>query len=100
MTNSLDVGNALASIAEVNPAITVEVTGGTLEMRSLAFVGMVAEHAFEQFFVNRVFLGVRGVSVRHGMTNPLLDEIPIKRMMIQAAREVVVLADHSKLSRP
>jgi DeoR family fructose operon transcriptional repressor len=97
ITNSLAVVNELLLFA--NGGITVMLTGGTLRARSLSFVGLLAEQTLTQLFVDKTFLGVRGISEEHGLTNPALEEIPIKRHMIKAAKHVVVLADHTKFER-
>ena len=40
-----------------------------------------------------------GISEESGLTNPSLDQIPLKRQMLKAAKEAIVLADHSKFER-
>ncbi|MDQ2827526.1 MAG: DeoR/GlpR family DNA-binding transcription regulator [Chloroflexota bacterium] len=99
ITNSLDIQDALAPIIEANPTIKGVSTGGMLYPRSRAFIGMTAEQALEHYFVDTTFLCVRGISLEHGLTVPLLEEIPLKRQMIKSARQVVVLADHTKFGR-
>ncbi|MCS6826615.1 MAG: DeoR/GlpR family DNA-binding transcription regulator [Caldilinea sp.] len=97
ITNSIDITNALLPIVESNSSLCVVTTGGILHGWSRSFLGMTAEQALRQFFVDKTFLGVRGVSLQHGFTVPILEEVPIKRQMIAAARETIVLADHTKL---
>lgn len=96
ITNSLDITTALLVLAERNPGLTVMCSGGTLFLRTHSFTGTIAEQALAQFFVDKAFIGVRGVSIQHGITSPFLEEIAVKRQMIKAAREVFVLADHTK----
>ena len=45
---------------------------------------------------NKVFLGVRGIDIDHGLTNAYLPETEIDRLMLRAGREAIVVADHSK----
>lgn len=99
MTNSLDITTALLAQAEGNPGLTVMCSGGTLFLRTHSFTGTTAEQALAQFFVDKAFIGVRGLSVQHGITSPFLEEIAVKRQMIKAAREVFVLADHTKFNQ-
>ena len=99
ITNSLDIEYALVPIIETNPAIKVVSTGGMLYPRSRAFIGMTAEQALGHYFVDRTFLCVRGISLKHGLTVPVLEEIPVKQQMIKSARQVVVLADHTKFGQ-
>jgi len=80
-----------------NAGIRVVATGGTFRVQSRSFVGMLTEHALAQHFVEKAFLGVRGVSVEHGLTSPATEDIPVKRQIIKAAKQTIVLADHTKL---
>jgi DeoR family transcriptional regulator, fructose operon transcriptional repressor len=99
ITNSLAVVNELLAFSNTAPNLTVILTGGILRGRALSFVGMIAEYALSQFFVDKTFLGARGISIETGLTNPAIEEIPLKRQMIQAAKQVIVLADHSKFGQ-
>jgi DeoR family fructose operon transcriptional repressor len=96
ITNSLYISKELMTIAETNTSLTVICSGGTLFMRSYSFIGMIAEQALSQFYVDKAFIGLRGISVRHGLTSPFPEEIPLKRQMIKCARQVFILADHTK----
>jgi DeoR/GlpR family transcriptional regulator of sugar metabolism len=98
ITNSLYISNELMTIGEANPSLTVICSGGTLYRRSHSFIGMVAEQALSQFYVDKAFIGLRGISVHHGLTSPFPEEIPIKRQMIKCAKEVFILADHTKFN--
>jgi translation initiation factor 2B subunit (eIF-2B alpha/beta/delta family) len=51
---------------------------------------------FDQHF-SKAFIGVRGVAAAYGITNRVGDRIPAKQFAIQRAREVIVVADGSKL---
>ena len=98
ITNSLSISDELMTIGEANPSLTVICSGGTLFRRSYSFIGMVAEQALSQFYVDKAFIGLRGISVHHGLTSPFPEEIPIKRQMIKCAKEVFILADHTKFN--
>ncbi len=98
ITNSLYISKELMTIGEMNSSLTVICSGGTLFMRSYSFIGMIAEHALSQFYVDKAFIGLRGVSSHHGLTSPFPEEIPVKRQMIKCAREVFILADHTKFN--
>jgi len=98
ITNSLSISDELMTIGEANPSLTVICSGGTLYRRSYSFIGMVAEQALSQFYVDKAFIGLRGISLHHGLTSPFPEEIPIKRQMIKCAKEVFILADHTKFN--
>ena len=44
-----------------------------------------------------MFLGTNGITVEHGLSTPDRDEAATKRAMVECARQVVVLADASKV---
>jgi DeoR/GlpR family transcriptional regulator of sugar metabolism len=98
ITNSLYISKELMAISETNPSLTVVCSGGTLFMRSYSFIGMLAEQAISQFYVDKAFIGLRGISLHHGLTGPFLEEIPLKRQMIKCAQQVFILADHTKFN--
>ena len=98
LTNSLYISKELMKIAETNPSLTVICSGGTLFMRSHSFIGMIAEQALSQFYVDKAFIGLRGISLQHGLTSPFPEEIPVKRQMIRCAQQVFILADHTKFN--
>ena len=98
ITNSLSISDELMTIGEANPSLTVICSGGTLYRRSYSFIGMVAEQALSQFYVDKAFIGLRGISLHHGLTSPFPEEIAIKRQMIKCAKEVFILADHTKFN--
>ena len=98
ITNSLYISKELMTLAEINPSLTVICSGGTLFMRSHSFIGMLAEQALSQFYVDKAFIGLRGISLQHGLTSPFPEEIPVKRQMIKCAQQVFILADHTKFN--
>ena len=98
ITNSLYISKELMTLNESNPTLTVICSGGTLFMRSYSFIGMIAEQALSQFYVDKAFIGLRGISLHHGLTSPFPEEIPVKRQMIKCARQVFILADHTKFN--
>ena len=59
---------------------------------------MIAEQALSQFYVDKAFIGLRGISLHHGLTSPFPEEIPVKRQMIKCAQQVFILADHTKFN--
>lgn len=95
VTNSLPVLNALAGIKE----ITVVSLGGQLRESELSFIGHIAEQALAELRVDKVVMGTRGVSLEHGLTNDYLQETQTDRAILKIGREVIIVADHSKVNR-
>jgi DeoR/GlpR family transcriptional regulator of sugar metabolism len=95
ITNSLPVVNELTR----HPGIELIVIGGMLRQSELSMVGHVAELAVREFRADRVFLGMYAIDVHSGFTNDFPPEISTDRAILSIAKQVVVLADHSKFNR-
>ena len=93
VTNSVPVAQLLHESATVGQ--TVVLTGG-IRTPSDALVGPVAVAALRSLHVDRLFLGVHGMDLHAGLTTPNLVEAETNRAMIAAARQVCILADHTK----
>jgi DeoR/GlpR family transcriptional regulator of sugar metabolism len=59
-------------------------------------VGPVADQAIGTLHFDLLFLGVHGISVEAGLSTPNLAEAETNRRLVQSARRVVVVADHTK----
>jgi DeoR/GlpR family transcriptional regulator of sugar metabolism len=93
VTNSIPVADTLYHAGR--PDQTVVLTGG-IRTPSDALAGPVAEAAITSLNVDVLFLGVHGMSPRTGFTTPNLMEAGTNRLLVNAARRLVVLADHTK----
>jgi DeoR/GlpR family transcriptional regulator of sugar metabolism len=94
ITNSLPVLNAL-----VGCECTVVCLGGMLRPSELSFIGHITEQALAEVRADKVFIGTRAISLEHGLTNEYLPETLTDRAIMHAGREVIVVADHTKLGR-
>lgn len=94
VTNSTTVADAITALDTANQ-VTVILTGG-VRTPSAALVGPVADRAIASMHVDLLFLGVHGMDPRAGYTTPNLAEATTNRVLVESAREVVVLADSSK----
>jgi DeoR/GlpR family transcriptional regulator of sugar metabolism len=93
VTNSLQVVDVFT--AHPRPDRTVILTGG-VRTPSDALVGSIAVAALRTLHVDTLFAGVHGVSARTGCTTPNLLESDTNRAFVRAARQTIVLADHTK----
>jgi DeoR family transcriptional regulator, fructose operon transcriptional repressor len=93
ITNGL---NSLMTLAHA-PAVSVIVLGGTLRALNQATLGPMTVEALRRVRADRVFISGSAVHPEHGVAAPTLAHAYLKTVMIEHAREVVVLADHSKL---
>jgi DeoR family fructose operon transcriptional repressor len=79
--------------------IELVVLGGTLRARSMSTVGPLAMDALRRFTADRVFMSADGVVAGRGLCEADLDQVALKSLMMEQARETVILADASKLGR-
>ncbi|MGW3402257.1 DeoR/GlpR family DNA-binding transcription regulator [Streptomyces zhihengii] len=101
VTNSLRVADVFHAAqhpggAAPRPgAATVVLTGG-VRTPSDALVGPVADRTIRALHFDVLFIGVHGISVEAGLSTPNLAEAETNRRLVDAARRVVVVADHTK----
>jgi DeoR/GlpR family transcriptional regulator of sugar metabolism len=93
VTNSIPVAEVFAR--SPRPDRSVILTGGLLT-RSDALVGPLSVAAIRSLNVDQVFLGVHGMAAQTGFTSPNFLEAETDRALVEAARQRVVLADHTK----
>ena len=93
VTNSIRVADVLGDPRQAGQ--TVVLTGG-VRTPSDALVGPFAVSVLQKVHLDLVFMGVHGMDVRAGFTSPNLLEAETNRAMVEAARLLVVVADHTK----
>ena len=91
----MPVLNALAG-AE---GITVICLGGMLRDSEMSFIGHITEQALTEVRADKVIMGTRGLSLEHGLTNDYLQETLTDRAILKIGREVILVADHTKVNR-
>lgn len=77
--------------------LTVLMLGGSVRARSMCSVGPWAVRDLSDVSVDTAFMGTNGLSAERGLTTSDQSEAVTKRAMIEAARRVIVLCDHSKI---
>ena len=92
------VTNAVSNANELlkNPNITVVLTGGVVRPLTLDAVGDLAVNTLRDLHVDQTFLAISAISLDGGLTYPRFEEVSVKQAMINAATEVILLADSSK----
>lgn len=95
ITPSLHIANLLAS----HPGFRLVLAGGILRPGELSLVGALSEYAFQQFHVDKLFLGIGGLSFEAGLTEFNLEDAQTKRAMLRCAKECIVVADASKFDQ-
>lgn len=86
-------------VCSIPAGITVISLGGMLRDSELSFIGHIAEQALAELRVDKVFMGTRGLSLEHGLTNDYLPETLTDRAILKIGHEMVIVADYSKINR-
>lgn len=91
------ITNALQIAAELvnDPNIRVIVLGGNLRPGELATSGFLAEQGSSIFNVDKMFLGIGGIT-QDGVTDYNIEETNLRRNIIKNSKKIIGLVDHSK----
>lgn len=95
ITNDLRIAKFVAE----TPGVRLLVTGGELLGSVFTLVGERAIAFLSDYTADWAFLGADAVDIDAGITNMNTLEVPLKRAMITAAADAVVVADSSKFGR-
>jgi DeoR family fructose operon transcriptional repressor len=94
VTNAVNIASELSS-----SEVEVTVIGGTLRRNTMALVGPLAGSALTGLHVDKLFLATNGLDLKQGLSSPNLIEAQTKKAMLDSAREVILVTDHSKFGR-
>ncbi|GIN56131.1 DeoR/GlpR family DNA-binding transcription regulator [Lederbergia ruris] len=98
LTNSLPAANVLKdSLAQGLFRGKVILLGGELSPDQQSVSGHLCEEMLKNFYVDKAFLSVGGVSLKNGISDYDFSESSISKLAATNAKEVIVLADHSKI---
>jgi DeoR/GlpR family transcriptional regulator of sugar metabolism len=95
ITNALNIAFILGAQAGIN----VNVTGGEFKAPTLSLTGQKAADYFQNLHVDKLFLATAGLALKSGLTYPGINDICVKRAMIESANEVLLVADSSKIGK-
>lgn len=95
LTNDIKVSNEIAH----RNGIRLILSGGILGETVYSMTGIQTLNFFKQFHINRTFLGCDAIDLSLGISNRTLEEVEIKKAMIDAAEEVILVTDSSKLNK-
>lgn len=95
VTNALNIANELT----VRPMVKIVVVGGVARPRSYELIGPLASRVLEDLSLDVMFLGVDALSPADGAAAAHEGEAQINATMAARARQVVAVADGSKLGQ-
>ena len=93
VTNAVNVAMEFAQ----SPETEVLVTGGFFRGRTYEMVGRVAERTLRDVNLDIALVGIDGLSVERGLTTYNQAEAYVIHELVERAKEVWAVADHSKL---
>ena len=86
----------IAALLVEHPDIRLILTGGILRRGELSLVGHLAERAIQDFYVDKLLMGVGGVDLKPGFTEFNLEDTLVKQAMLRQAKDITVVVDSSK----
>jgi DeoR/GlpR family transcriptional regulator of sugar metabolism len=92
ITSSMAVFDELAD----DPGIQLLLLGGVLRREYRSLVGFLTEDNLRQIHADQLFLGTSGVRPDGRVMDTTVIEVPVKRAMIAASDQVILLADGAK----
>ena len=95
ITSALNIANELADAA----GMSLIMIGGLLRPVSSSCVGPQAEAMLRELHADRLFLAVDGLDIENGPSTPDVLEAQLNGVMMQVSKEVIVVADSTKLGR-
>lgn len=93
ITNSLVIANLLAE----SKVVSVIVLGGFLKKTEMSLGYIFNEDVLSSIQINKVFLGCQGIHAQAGITNIQFDGIGTDSSVARVNKEVIVLADSTKI---
>ncbi|MGA3160152.1 MAG: DeoR/GlpR family DNA-binding transcription regulator [Terracidiphilus sp.] len=96
VTNAINIGMELCN----QPGIRTYLTGGVVPWAwSFSLTGNAALTFLDNVIMDKVFLSVTGLDAERGATTLESDEALVYRKMLKQAKQVIVVADASKLGK-
>jgi DeoR family fructose operon transcriptional repressor len=95
ITNSTEILSELIPYEKLN----VISTGGTLLRKFHCFVGPLAELAVSQLRASKFFFSVGGVSLNGELTDTDIQEVNLKKKMIEVSNEKILMVESYKFNR-
>jgi DeoR/GlpR family transcriptional regulator of sugar metabolism len=95
VTNSVQIARLLGNV----PTLHVILVGGEINAYDGFTFGVDATDMLQRYRAGYAVLALDGISPESGISTLHAAEIPVNRMMMEHASQVLLLADHTKLGR-
>ena len=93
------LGMAFGVLLNEAENVNVVQLGGTVHKKSLSVLGEEASRSLDDCICSKLFFGVDGIDLEHGITTSTIEEAKLTRRMMEAASQTIVLADSSKFGQ-
>lgn len=94
VTHDLNIASCLDNSTDVS----VIIAGGQLRKGFHYTIGDLAQNALKDLNVDVAFIAVNGIHCEKGMSTPKFETGTIKRVLMNNAKQVIVLADRDKIN--
>ena len=94
ITNSCDIASMLV---KTNPEFKIILSGGIMKIETHSLIGPIADNTFDNINVDKAFIGITGIDLKKGVTATDQIEARTKKYIIDSAKKVIALCDHSKI---
>lgn len=81
------------------PNISVMLAGGNLRTTTGSITGSIAHEMLSNFHIQKAFLGAWGLTLSEGLTDTNLQEVELKRCIVDRSREVIGVLDGRKFGQ-
>lgn len=92
------VTNSMSLSMEMVPYSNIQVicAGGTLQRRSLSFIGPSTRKTIDHYYADKVIFSCKGIDISKGIMESNELEAEVKKAMIDNAKTAILIIDHTK----
>ncbi|OLN32739.1 DeoR/GlpR family DNA-binding transcription regulator [Desulfosporosinus metallidurans] len=91
LTNDLTIAEELSS----NNSINVILPGGNLDSTSMSLIGKLTEENIRNFYVDKAFIEVEGVSPDRGYTVNSIEKASLLKECLKISKQKIIVCHHS-----
>jgi len=95
ITNSINIAQEFGNKSGVHTILI----GGILSNELQTLAGTISEEFLQKFYAKKLFLGVGGISIEHGITYFDVAENELRKEMIERSEIRIVMADYTKFNK-
>lgn len=81
------------------PNVNVYIPGGKIRGSSGMIIGASSTEFIKTFTIDKCFFGVSAISLSHGITHPVMEEVESNRALLSVSSKNYVVGDSSKMDK-